>query len=105
MVGTLHAGPKTKVPIIEPYMIQTFQIWGNTFGGIKQGADVGWLLDTGYRIDMDALWGWKDTEIHMNVNAYVASLSFSRDMVGVFGANAVDNNEASNVSQAFLSSR
>src|SRR5215470_16441178 len=61
----------------------TAEVWGNTTGGIKQGAVYTGLLDFGATLDLDKLVGWKGASVSTTW-LWLSGRDASVDLVGNF---------------------
>ena len=61
----------------------TAEVWGNTVGGLKQGALYTGLLGFGADVDLEKLIGWKGASIHNNW-FWLSGQDASADLVGNF---------------------
>lgn len=59
------------------------EVWGNTVGGLKQGAVYTGVLNFGADIDLEKLIGWKGASIHNNW-FWLSGRDASEDLVGNF---------------------
>jgi porin len=61
----------------------TVEVWGNTVGGLKQGALYTGLLGFGANVDLEKLIGWKGATIHNNW-FWLSGRDASGDLAGNF---------------------
>ena len=61
----------------------TAEVWGNTTGGIKQGAVYTGLLDFGATVDLEKLVGWKGASVSTTW-LWLSGRDASEDLVGNF---------------------
>jgi porin len=68
---------------VEIFCSYTAEVWGNTVGGLKQGAVYTGLLEFGANVDLEKLIGWKGASIHNNW-FWLSGRDASEDLVGSF---------------------
>jgi porin len=68
---------------VEIFGNYTMEVWGNTVGGLKQGAVYTGLLGFGANVDLEKLIGWKGAMIHNNW-FWLSGRDASEDLVGNF---------------------
>ena len=68
---------------VEIFGSYTVEVWGNTVGGLKQGAVYTGLLGLGANVDLEKLIGWKGAMIHNNW-FWLSGQDASEDLVGNF---------------------
>ena len=68
---------------VEIFGNYTTEVWGNTVGGLKQGAIYTGLLEFGANVDLEKLIGWKGASIHNNW-FWLSGRDASEDLVGNF---------------------
>ena len=61
----------------------TAEVWGNTTGGLKQGAVYTGLLDFGAELDLEKLIGWKGASVSTTW-LWLSGRDASEDLVGNF---------------------
>jgi porin len=61
----------------------TAEVWGNTTGGLKQGAVYTGLLDFGATVDLEKLVGWKGASVSTTW-LWLSGRDASEDLVGNF---------------------
>lgn len=68
---------------VEIFGSYAMEVWGNTVGGLKQGAVYTGLLGFGANVDLEKLIGWKGATIHNNW-FWLSGQDASADLVGNF---------------------
>ncbi|MCS7008574.1 MAG: hypothetical protein NZL93_01390, partial [Chthoniobacterales bacterium] len=68
---------------LQPFADYTFDIFGNTAGGIKRGTVYSGLLSFGIEVDLEKLVGWKGA-VFLNSWKWLSGRDASEDLVGNF---------------------